>query len=157
MTYDIWEKQGFINTTEGNVVHYAFIEKFIEQLGERYDIREIAFDRWGAYQMAQNLEDAGFTLAKFGQGYKDMSPETKELMKLTLEQKMAHGGHPVLRWSMDNITVRMDEAENIKPDKARSTEKIDGAVATIMALDRATKCGLDYGTSIYDNRGLIVL
>lgn len=66
-----------------------------------------------------------------------MSPPTKELMKLTLEQKLAHGGHPVLRWNMDNIFIRTDPAGNIKADKEKSTEKIDGAIATIMALDRA--------------------
>ena len=59
--YDVWEKQGYIMTTEGNVVHYGFIEKFIEQLGKRFNIREIAFDRWGATQMVQNLEDDGFS------------------------------------------------------------------------------------------------
>ena len=95
--YDIWERQGYIQTTEGNVVHYGYIERFIEKLGERFNIKEIAFDRWGA---VQNLENMGFTVVPFGQGFKDMSPPTKELMKLTLEQKIAYGGHPVLRWNM---------------------------------------------------------
>ena len=79
--YDVWERQGFLQTTEGNVVHYGYIEKFIESLGERFNIREIAFDRWGAVQMVQNLEGMGFTVVPFGQGFKDMSPPTKELMK----------------------------------------------------------------------------
>ena len=104
---------------------------------------EIAFDRWGAVQMVQNLEGMGFTVVPFGQGFKDMSPPTKELMKLVLEKKIAHGGHPVLRWMMDNIFIRTDPAGNIKADKEKSTEKIDGAVATIMALDRAIRCGND--------------
>jgi len=155
--YDVWEKQGYLKTTEGNVVHYGFIETFIEELGTQYNIREIAFDRWGAVQMTQNLEGMGFTVVPFGQGFKDMSPPTKELMKLTLEEKLAHGGHPVLRWMMDNIFVRTDPAGNIKPDKEKSTEKIDGAVATIMALDRALRHqGNDGdGGSVYDSRGLI--
>ena len=155
--YDVWEKQGQLKTTEGNVVHYGFIEKFIEELGEKYNIREIAFDRWGAVQMVQNLEGMGFTVVPFGQGFKDMSPPTKELMKLTLEEKVAHGGHPVLRWMMDNIFVRTDPAGNIKPDKEKSSEKIDGAVATIMALDRAIRCGNDTSASVYDNRGILFI
>ncbi len=153
--YDIWEKQGYLKTTDGNVVHYGFIETFIEELGMRYNIREIAFDRWGAVQMTQNLEGLGFTVVPFGQGFKDMSPPTKELMKLTLEEKIAHGGQPVLRWMMDNIFVRTDPAGNIKPDKEKSTERIDGAVALIMALDRSLRH--QYGGSVYNDRGLLIL
>lgn len=153
--YDVWKKQGFLQTTEGNVVHYGFIESFIEKLGEKYNIQEIAFDRWGAVQMVQNLEGMGYTVVPFGQGFKDMAPPTKELMKLTLETKLAHGGHPVLRWMMDNIFIRTDPAGNIKPDKEKSTEKIDGAVATIMALDRSLRS--ERKTSVYDDRGILVL
>ena len=155
--YDLWERQGTLMTTEGNVVHYGYIEKFIERLGERFNIREIAFDRWGAVQMVQNLEGLGFTVVPFGQGFKDMSPPTKELMKLVLEEKIAHGGHPVLRWMMDNIFIRTDPAGNIKADKEKSTEKIDGAIATIMGLDRAIRCGNDTGASVYDSRGLLFI
>lgn len=155
--YDVWERQGYLQTTEGNVIHYGYIEKFIEKLGERFNIREIAFDRWGAVQMVQNLEGMGFTVVPFGQGFKDMSPPTKELMKLTLEQRIAHGGHPVLRWNMDNIFVRTDPAGNIKADKEKSTEKIDGAIATIMALDRAIRCGNNNCASVYDDRGLLFI
>ena len=155
--YDIWKKQGFLMTTEGNVVHYGFIENFIDELGQRFHIKEIAFDRWGAVQMSQNLEGLGFTMVQFGQGYRDMSPPTKELMRLVLNQQIAHNGHPVLRWMMDNIFIKTDPAGNIKPDKEKSTEKIDGAVATIMALDRAIRCGAETAESIYDARDLFVI
>ena len=154
--YDVWKANGTLLTTEGNVIHYGFIEKFIEELGKKYNIKEICFDRWGAVQMSQNLEGLGFEVVAFGQGFKDMSPPTKELMKLVLEKRIAHNGHPVLRWMMDNIYVRTDPAGNIKPDKEKSTEKIDGAVALIMALDRAIRMGNDEGGSVYDNRGLLV-
>jgi len=69
VNYDLWKKQGFLKTTEGNVVHYGFIESFIEELGTRYNIREIAFYRWGAVQMTQNLKGLGFTVVPFGQGF----------------------------------------------------------------------------------------
>ena len=154
--YDQWAKRGYIHTTEGNVVHYGFIEQFICQLGERYNIREIAHDRWNATMMVQTLEDDGFTMVPFGQGFKDMSPPTKELMRLVLEHKLCHGGHPVLRWNMDNAYVRTDPAGNLKLDKEKSTEKVDGAVALVMALDRAMK-NLSGGDSIYNHRGFIVL
>ncbi len=153
--YDIWKQQEYIKTTEGDVVHYGYIENFIEELATKYSIKEIAFDRWGAVQMVQNLECMGFTVIPFGQGYKDMSPSTKELMKLTLEKKIAHSGNPVLRWMMDNIYVRIDPAGNIKPDKEKSTEKIDGVVALIMALDRAIRN--ENKSSVYDERGILIL
>ncbi|MCS4484480.1 terminase large subunit [Gleimia sp. 6138-11-ORH1] len=79
-------------------------------------------------------------------------------MKLALEGKLAHGGHPVLAWMVDNIRIRKDPAGNIKPDKPKSIEKIDGVVATIMALDRAIRCGIEkYFGSVYDQRGLLLL
>jgi phage terminase large subunit-like protein len=139
------------------VVHYGFIEKFIERLGEKYNIREIVYDRWGATQMSQNLEGMGFTVVPFGQGFKDMSPPTKDLMRLTLSKQIAHGGHPVLRWMADNIVVRTDPAGNIKVDKEKSSEKIDGIVAMIMGLARATVNPPDEDGSIYDERDMIIL
>lgn len=156
VNYDVWHAQGYLDTTEGDTVHYGFIEKCIEHLGELYNIREIAFDRWGAIQMTQNLESTGFTVVPFGQGFRDMSPPTKELLKLTLEKRIQHGGNPVLSWMMDNVTVRTDPAGNIKMDKARSIEKIDGAVAMVMALDRAIRNGNDSSESVYDSRDMIV-
>ena len=105
--------------------------------------------------MVQNLEGMGFTVVPFGQGYKDMSPASKELMKLTLEKNISHGGNPVLRWMMDNIYIKTDPAGNIKPDKEKSTERIDGAVALIMALDRAIRN--ENKASAYDERGILVL
>ena len=85
-----------------------------------------------------------------------MSPSTKELMKQTLEEKLAHGRHPVLRRMMDNIYIRTDPAGNIKADKEKSTEKTDGAIATIMGLDRAIRCGNESRESVYESRGLLV-
>jgi len=134
--YDLWVKQGFLVATPGNVIDYAFIEAEIDALAKRFAIREIAFDRWGAVQMAQNLTERGFTLVEFGQGYKSMSPPTKELLKLVLSGKIRHGDNPVLGWMADNVVVTTDAAENVKPDKAKSTERIDGIVSAIMALDR---------------------
>lgn len=152
--YDVWERQGYIKTTESNVVHYGFIEKFIEDLSEIYHIKEIAYDRWNATQMVQNLEGMGLTMVPFGQGYKDMSPPSKELYKLMMEGKIQHGGHPVLKWMGQNVVMRQDPAGNIKPDKEKSVEKIDGIVALIMGLDRCIRHQTDEG-SVYDERGIL--
>lgn len=155
--YDVWEKQGYILSTEGNVVHYAFIEQFIQQLGEKYHILEIAVDRWNATHMTQNLEDMGFTMVPFGQGFASMSSPTKDFYKLLMEGNIIHGGHPVLRWMAGNVVVDTDPAGNIKVTKARSKEKIDGIVAAIMALDRAQRNEGPSSGSVYDERGLLVL
>ena len=117
--YDVWQRQNIILTTEGDVVHYGFIEQFIVELGRMFNIREIAVDRWNASMMVQALQDDGFTMVPFGQGFKDMSNPTKDLMRLVLEQSLRHDGHPILRWCMDNVYVRTDPAGNIKPDKRR--------------------------------------
>lgn len=152
--YDVWYKQGYLNATEGNVIHYDFIEKFIADLGTQYHILEIAFDRWGAVQMTQDLEGMGFTVVPFGQGYKDMSPPTKEFYKLLMEGRIVHGGNPVMRWMSGNVVVDTDPAGNIKCTKAKSPEKIDGIVAAIMALDRCIRH--ENTGSVYDERGLMV-
>lgn len=154
--YDVWERQGYLMSTEGNVIHYDFIEKFIEELGEKYHILEIAFDRWGATQMVQDLEGMGFTVVPFGQGYSSMSAPTKEFYKILMEGNMVHGGHPVLRWMAGNVVIETDSAGNIKVTKARSKEKIDGIVAAIMALDRCIRNQVQPQGSVYDERGLLV-
>ena len=153
--YDVWEKQGHILATEGNVIHYDFIEKFIYDLAEKYHILEIAVDRWNATQMIQNLEGEGFTIVPFGQGFSSMSAPTKEFYRLLMEGQIIHGGHPVLRWMAGNVVIDTDPAGNIKVTKAKSKEKIDGIVAAIMALDRCIRQEGRSG-SVYDERGLLV-
>lgn len=154
--YDIWEKQGHLLATEGNVIHYDFIEKFICDLAEKYHILEIAVDRWNATHMIQNLEDAGFTMVPFGQGFASMSTPTKEFYRLLMEGQIVHAGHPVLRWMAGNVVIETDAAENIKVTKAKSKEKIDGIVASIMALDRCLRNQGEPQGSVYDERGLLV-
>lgn len=152
--YDAWIRQGHISATEGDVIDYATIRAKIEQLYEVYNIREVAYDRWGAVQLTQELEAQGMTIVPFGQGYASMSSPTKELLNLVLKKQLHHGKNPVLRWMADNVSVKQDPAGNIKPDKQKSREKIDGIVATIMGLDRAIR---NEGFSIYEERGAIEL
>jgi phage terminase large subunit-like protein len=153
--YSTWVRQGLMTATAGNVIDYAFIVKKIEELGELFQIKEIAFDRWGAFQVSQQLEGAGFTMAGFGQGFQSMAAPTKELLRLVMDSKLAHGGNPVLRWMADNLVVSVDPAGNVKPNKEKSREKIDGIVAGVMALDRAVRHGSD--KSVYEGRGVLTL
>lgn len=149
--YSLWVKQGYITATEGNVIDYKYIVKTLKDYRDIYEIKEIAFDRWGATKLVQELQDEGFTVVPFGQGFASMSPPTKELMNLVLSRKIIHGGNPVLRWNVDNLVVNQDPAGNLKPDKVKSTNRIDGVVATIMAIDRATRQSA--ATSVYESRG----
>lgn len=154
--YTNWVTRGFVEVTPGNVIDYRYIRHRINELKATYDIREIAYDPWNATEFVQNLIDDGFTMIPFRQGYASMSAPTKSLQRLILEHKIAHGGNPTLRWNADNIVVRMDPAGNIKPDKEKSTMKIDGIVAFIMGLDRALR---NADISIYEkeNRGLTII
>lgn len=153
--YLAWKEQGLIDATEGNVIDYAAILARLDELARKYDIQEIAYDRWGATQLIQQMQAGGMTVVPFGQGFASMSPPTKELQNLTLSHRLRHGGHPVLRWMASNMVVTQDPAGNLKPDKARSSEKIDGMVALTMAIDRATRYGSS--ESVYESRGLLVL
>ncbi len=155
--YDAWIRDGLIHATEGNVIDYRAILRTIEDLGERYNVAEIAYDRWGSQAISNELAGLGFKLVQFGQGYGSMSSPTSELLKLVLAERIRHGGHPVLRWMADNLVVKSDPAGNVKPDKQKSTEKIDGMVALIMALDRAIRKEGAPKLSVYATRGLETL
>jgi phage terminase large subunit-like protein len=154
--YDVWVRDGLITATEGNVVDYASIRKYIIDAGKRWNIKEIAYDRWSALQIVQELTGEGFTMVEMGQGFGSMSAPSKELQARILKKTLHHGGNPVLRWMMGNVQVKTDAAENIKPDKEHSNARIDGIVATIMALDRILRHEED-GPSVYEERDLVVL
>ena len=153
--YDIWRSKNLLQVTEGNVVDYSAIEDFIATLGERFNIAEIAFDPWNSAYLVQRLEaEYNFTMVQIAQRVSTMSAPTKEFEKLVLEKKIAHNGHDILRWNIDNIIVKVDSSGNIKIDKAKSTEKVDGAVALVMSLSRALLNGAGQ-PSVYDERGII--
>lgn len=153
--YDAWVRAGYITATPGNVIDYDYILNQAEEDMAAYDIPEMAFDRWGASRIQTQLAELGGEdfLVQFGQGFASMSGPMKELEKLIKGHKLAHGNNPVLNWMADNLVVRTDPAGNIKPDKARSLEKIDGMVALVMALDRATRHQAT--DSVYTERGIL--
>jgi len=152
----VWARLGYIKLTPGNVIDYSFIEAEIKTVADRFELVEIGFDRWGSTQMMQNLQAMGGDewVVPIGQGFASMSPPMKELERLYLDGKLAHGNNPVLNWMADNLVAVADPAGNIKPDKAKSRERIDGMVALIMGVDRAVR-QMDY--SKYEDEGLFVL
>jgi phage terminase large subunit-like protein len=154
--YDVWARQGYIKLTPGNIIDYAFIIEQIKQDMTDYQIIELAFDRWGSQKITTDLQELGFeiegkrSLVQFGQGFASMSPPTKEVETMVLKGELAHGGNPVLAWNVSNVAIRIDPAENKKPDKEKSIERIDGAVALIMAIGRAMLRGGPI-KSVYDS------
>lgn len=135
--YDVWVQQGLIETTPGNTTDHRFITAALIEEASKYNIIELAFDRSFFEGRAEDWQDEGMTVIPFGQGFMSMAPPTFELERLLLAGDLQHGGNPVLRWMASNVTVRSDPAGNLKPDKEKSIEKIDGIVALVMALGRA--------------------
>jgi phage terminase large subunit-like protein len=133
------------------------VRRDINALGDQFAIKEIAADRlFQGEQLVQQLgEQDGFEILAFGQGFKDMAAPTKAFERVLLERKLRHGGNPVLRWQASNVTVKIDEAGNMKPDKKKSSERIDGIVAAIMALGRAML--VTDTTSVYETSDLFVI
>lgn len=154
--YDVWLRGGFLNATPGNVIDYDFIFEQIGRDAKEFEIAEAAFDRWGAARVANVLQAKGLVMVEFGQGFASMSPPMKELERLVISHKIAHGNNPVMNWMADNVVAQIDAAGNIKPDKEKSREKIDGIVALIMGLDRAMRNN-GATMSVYEGRGVRVL
>jgi phage terminase large subunit-like protein len=134
-----WAAAGLLTLTEGNVIDYEAIKEALREDAEVYDLREVAFDRWGATQLSTELIDEGFPLVQMGQGYASMSGPTKEFLRLVAACSYRHGANPLIRWQAANLIIRTDPAGNVKPDKQRSGDKIDSIVGGIMALDRALR------------------
>ncbi len=135
--YTAWARDGHLQLTEGNVCDYEAVRLRIDELGKLYDIKEIAFDRWGAQQLVTNLKDDGHEVVAFGQGYASLSAPAKELEKLIVSRQLRHDGHPILRWCASNVMIETDAAGNIKPSKRKSKEHIDGIAALVMAIGLA--------------------
>jgi phage terminase large subunit-like protein len=132
-----WASDGFIELTDGNVTDYAYIKARIIQLAQQYDIKDIAFDRFNASQLVIELQNEGLQMYPFGQGFVSMSAPTKEMERLVKDGLLRHAGNPVTRWMMGNILLTQDPAGNIKINKAKSGDKVDGPVSIVMAIGTA--------------------
>lgn len=164
-----WVKQGWLTLTPGNVTDYDFIKAQAARDRDEFLVQEIAYDRWNATQLVNDMVSDGAPMISMGQGFVGMSAPTKDLQRLILVGSRSdengvpehpivrHGGNPLLRWMVDNFAVAMDPAGNVKPDKANAGDKIDGVVALIMALARALAAREAAGTSAYEDNDLAVL
>ena len=132
--YDMWARQGHLKTTPGNVTDFDQVRADINAIAAKYNIRQVAIDRWNATQLANQLQGDGVSVVGYGQGYGSMSGPAKVLESLVVSGKLLHGGHPVLAWQAGNVAIQRDSSGNIKPSKAKSTERIDGVVSLVMAL-----------------------
>ena len=134
--YDEWERRGYLTATPGPTVDYEIVRAHLQDWRELYDLRFVAFDPWNATDLVNRLENVdGFTCVKIRQGKASLSAPSKSLEKAVLERTLRHDGHPILRWNVGNAAVDIDNAGNIQPSKAKSTERIDGVYALVMALD----------------------
>ncbi|MBR5184483.1 MAG: terminase large subunit, partial [Bacteroidales bacterium] len=152
-----WVAKGYVKTTPGNVTDYDFIRADIDTIAQQYNIQSIAYDRWNASQMVITMQNDGYEMSPFGQGYGSMSAPTKEFEKPVLTQKLEHMKNPVLRWMMSSVALMRDPAGNIKPDKRKSSQKIDGVVAAIMALGEMMTAMAESDKNPYNTRGMLSL
>lgn len=139
----------FIKMTPGDVVDYGVIRHDLNKLADKFKVREIAIDPWNATQLATDLEGDGFEVVYVRTGFQSISAATKEFEKLVLAGELQHPGDPVLDWMAGNVTVESDASGNLKPSKKKSSEKIDGIVAAILAIARAI-CLPQVKTSRYE-------
>lgn len=152
-----WARDGLISLTPGDDIDYAFLRRDIKKLSEDYLLRAVAFDPWNANQLTHQLNDEdGIVMIPCRQGYQSLSAPSKELEAAVTSGRLAHGDNPVLTWMASNATVVMDPAGNIRPDKSKSRDKIDGILALVMALGRILVDDQS-GRSVYDERGVIVV
>ena len=151
--YDTWVKQKYITVTEGNVTDLSYIQNDLEKIMGQYDVKEIAYDPYGASQITASLLEKGAPMVKFSQGIMNMSDPSKELEKHILSGDIAHGQDPVLGWMISNCVLYIDPNDNIKIKKEMNKNKIDGVIALVMALGRMkVNGGLE--SSIYEKRGM---
>lgn len=152
--YRAWADAGIITLTPGKTVDYGVVREAVRDAALRFDLRGVSYDRWNATQFCRELEEDGLTMWDMGQGMLQMSPPTKELLRLVTDTELAHAGHPLLRWCASNVAPRTDSNGNVKPDKERSAHRIDPIVALIMGVDGWMRHGgeAEAGPSVYEQR-----
>lgn len=129
-----WVRLGYIRQIPGEIIDDRVVIADIVELAKKYHIKLINYDLWGSKQVSTELQENGAEMEGFGQGYKSMSQPTKDFEKLARSGKILHDSNPVMRWMMGNVALKFDPAGNIKIDKDKSSEKVDGPVAAVMSL-----------------------
>jgi phage terminase large subunit-like protein len=134
--WDVWQREGWLTVTPGDVIDYEFIRAEVKELAARFKLQELAFDPWGATDLATRMASDGMRMVEVRQGYKTLSEPSKDLEARVVSKKLRHAHNPVMRFCAANAVITTDAAGNIKPDKETATGRIDGVVATAMALSR---------------------
>jgi len=155
VTYQAWERADALIVTPGDEVDYARLATDIAEFSKEYSVQEIAADRLfqGAGVCQVLREDHGLPVIEHGQGFVSMAAPTRAFLELVGARQVVHDGNPVLRWMVGNLVGKQDEAGNWKPDKKKAGDKIDGAVAAIMAIGRATVAETRETESFYETHG----
>jgi phage terminase large subunit-like protein len=146
--YAPWAEQGHLIATPGSVIDYTYIEQHIAELAERFRATVI-IDRWNSTSVVTRLTELGIETITMGQGFASLSGPMREVERLILARQIAHTGCAVLRWNLGNVAVAQDPAGNIKPDRAKSKDKIDGVLGLIMGIGVAAAAPAG---SIYESR-----
>jgi phage terminase large subunit-like protein len=157
--YSTWVRNGLITTTPGDIIDYSYIYKTIITDVKKYAIKEIAFDRWGSNDIVPRLTDEiGNIFLDFGQGFRSMSPASRDFERKVMMGDLATNGNPVMDWMISCTELATDAAGNvkpIKPDRIKTGKHIDGVVASIMAQSRAIAA--TETKSVYESRGVLLL
>jgi hypothetical protein len=142
-----------LTLTPGPVIDYAYVKRAVLSAAEAFDLRCVEYDRWNSSQLVQELADEGVSMFAVGQGVASMTAPTKELQRLVADGSLRHGGDPLLRWCASNFAVWTDPAANVKPDKARSSHRIDPIVGLVTAVDGWQRFGQGQPrASVYEDR-----
>ena len=135
--YGGWARAGHLTVTDGNVTDYSVIADYIRRDAASYEVKEVGFDPWNSSHLVNILMEEGMTMVEMRQGARTLSEPMKHLEALVMSKRLHHNGNPALTWMLSNVMAKTDENDNIRPIKEREENKIDGAVALIMALGRA--------------------
>ena len=156
--YDVWADAGLITATPGNVTDYDRIRSDIRDIADDLGSGPTGYDRWNASQLVTQLQEDGADLIPVGQGFQSLSSPMREAEKLIVGRKLRHGGNPVLRWMVGNVQASQDPAGNLKPDREKSADKIDGFAALLDAIFVWLRAEpVDNTPSIYESRGILTL
>ncbi len=154
--YETWVREGWLTTTPGDVVDYEFIRREVNLLAKRYVLKVLAFDPWSATDLAVRLMGDGINMVECRQGYKTLSEPSKDLEARIISKKVRHAWNPIMRWCVANAVITSDSAGNIKPDKERAVERIDGVVAAVMALNRVGSATVGSGGYLSRGTGVVL-
>lgn len=150
LPYSVWARQGWLKLTPGATIDQDVIKADILQSAVEWDLKDISFDRWNASKLVKELRDEGIVMVEMGQGYASMSAPSKSLLDEATDCNLMTGGNGALRTQISFTSATSDPAGNIKPDKSKSGARIDGVVATIMALDGLNRRGREARKSAYE-------